>query len=200
MANLLEIWEFDQKLHKSLEILHRECSLCSVVTLQNIYIDWNEFIYNIYTTTQPYNYTKLHLFKKIRNSGLTGRMLELSLPLILIADMIDEEVVDQVINSLSKISIEKSQESFLENKDILLMDMVAQEPFPTYFQSIKAIAQKFKEFIQSNEEWINEKWVGKALKRMSLTTNRRRTNRGIEVLLDVKKAQEKVKYFKSEET
>jgi hypothetical protein len=127
-------------------------------------------------------------------------MLELSLPLILIADMIDEEVVDQVINSLSKISIEKSQESFLENKDILLMDMVAQEPFPTYFQSIKAIAQKFKEFIQSNEEWINEKWVGKALKRMSLTTNRRRTNRGIEVLLDVKKAQEKVKYFKSEET
>lgn len=198
VSNLLEIWEFDKKLQKTLEILKGECSLCNVVSLQNIYVDWNEYLINNYITTGTNNYIKLHLFEKIVKSGIKARMLELSLPLIIVADMIEESVVDEVIKSLKEISLEKSNEAFLENKDVLLVDMISQESLPTKFQSIRTITEKFKQFgmFSDKDEWINEKWVGRAIKRMLLAKEKKRTERGVEVLLDVEKALDKIKMFK----
>lgn len=195
VSNLLEIWEFDKRVKSNLGILRAECSLCNVVTLHKVYVDWNDYLINNYITTGTNNYIKQHLFDKIRDSNIKGRMLELSFPLILIADMIDDKIVDDVMNSLKKISIEKSQEAFMENKDILVVDMISQE-VEEGFISIKRLTEKFKEFTQSNEEWINEKWMGRAIKRSLLAKEKKRTEKGVEVLLDIKKAQEKIKMFK----
>lgn len=196
VANLLEIWEFSPIFQQTKTILTQKCSLCNVVTLRKVYVDWNRYLNNIYITSGDNNYNKLHLFNKIMDSGLKGRLLELSFPLILIAEMINEKTLDLVMDSLKQISLEKDHEAFLDNKDVILMDMVSQEPTPTNFQSIKRITQKFREFSQSNEEWINEKWVGRAIKRMSLAKEKKRTERGIEVILDIQKAIEKIKMFK----
>lgn len=196
VQNLLEIWDIDQKLHSTIEILKGSVVKCSVVTLQNIYVDWNDYITNIYTTSRAYNYTKLHLFNKIRDSGIKGRMLELSLPLIIIADMINQKVVDELIESLKEISIEKTNEAFLENKDVLLMDMISQEEVSLNWISAKALTEKFKQFTNINEEWLNERWVGRAVKRMAISIQKRRTNKGIEFILDVLKAQEKMRIYK----
>lgn len=199
IPNLLEIWEFDKNLKKNLGFLRRECSLCNVVSLQNVYVDWNSYLINNYNTSGTKNYTKLHLFEKIKKSDINGRMLELSFPLILVADMIGQDVVDKVINSLQKISLEKKHESFIENKDILILDMISQMPLPTNYISIKEITGDFKKFISSEEEWINEKWVGRALKRLSLAKEKKRSERGIIVFLDIEKAQEKIKIFGDKE-
>lgn len=195
VSNLLEIWENDSKVNATKSILEEKCSLCSVVTLHKVYVDWNEYIINNYITTHTNNYTKLHLFEKIRDSGLKGRMLELSFPLIMVADMISEEIVDTLIESLRQIHIEKTNEAFLENKDILMVDMVSQEHWEG-FHSIKKLTEKFKEFTQLNEEWINTKWVGRSLKRMMLIKEKKRSHQGIEVRLDIEKAQDKIKIYK----
>jgi hypothetical protein len=123
-------------------------------------------------------------------------MLELSFPLILVADMIGDKIVDELINSLKKISLEKKQEAFLENKDILLIDMISQESEKLGYISIKRLTQKFKEFLQSDDDWINSKWVGRAIKRLLLSKERKRTERGVEVVLDIHKAKDKIKMFK----
>ena len=196
IANLLEIWEFDEKILQTKQIIRTSCSLCSVVTLQKVYVDWNEYITTNYTTTRAKNYTKLHLFKKIRDSGLKGRMLELSFPLIIVADMIGEEIVDEVIKSLKIIHIEKNQEAFLENKDVLLLDMISQMNDNNEWHSVKRITEDFRQFCSSNEEWMNDKWLGRALKRLVVIKERKRTNRGIEVKLDIEKAKEKIKIYK----
>ena len=196
IPNLLEIWEFNDEINEIKAFLMDSCSLCSDVTLHSVYQDWNDYLTNIYTTTHTNNYTKQHLFDIIKQTGIRGRMLELSFPLILIADMISQEVVESVVNSLKGISIEKNQEAFLENKDVLITDMISQEVPPIFYQSLKIITEKFRQFTQSNEDWINEKWVGRAIKRLSLAKEKKRTNKGIEVLLDIDKALEKMKMFK----
>ena len=45
-------------------------------------------------------------------------------------------------------------------------------------------------------DWINPRWMGRALKRLALTKEKVRKSKGIEVILDVYKAQEKIKMFK----
>jgi hypothetical protein len=199
VSNLLEIWENDTRIIRSKAILTQKCSLCNVVTFQKVYVDWNEYTITNYSTTGTNNYIKQHLFEKIRNSGLSGRMLELSFPLILVADMISEKVTDELINSLREIHIEKNQEAFLENKDVLLIDMISQKKDAVEYTSIKYLAEEFRQFLQSTEEWINEKWVGRAVKRLMLAKEKKRTERGVEVILDIEKARDKIRMFKGDE-
>lgn len=196
ISNLLEIWDFDPKVRETKAILEENVVKCNVVTLQKVYVDWNHYLINNYITSGTNNYIKLHLFERIRDSNIRGRMLELSFPLILIADMIEEKVVDEVVESLKQIALEKNQEAFLENKDILVIDMVSQMEEDLGWISIKRLTEEFKQFIQSQEEWINERWIGRAIKRLLLAKEKKRTERGIEVILDIQKAQEKIKIFK----
>jgi len=203
IGNLLEIWEFDEIISNLMKELKEECSLCSVVSFQNIYLDWNKYITTNYNTTRTNNYTKLHLFEKIKNSELKGRMLELSFPLLIIADMLDdpraednqETVVDELISSLRQISIEKNQENFLNNKDIIFLDWVSQQPTPTNFKSVKEITNDFRQSMSINEDWVNEKWVGRAINRMLLSKKKDRDNRGVKYILNIEKAIEKMKVY-----
>ena len=68
VSNLLEIWDFNPEIKEIKEILSQNVVLCSVVTLQKVYVDWNEYLLNNYITTGTNNYIKLHLFKKIKDS------------------------------------------------------------------------------------------------------------------------------------
>jgi hypothetical protein len=46
------------------------------------------------------------------------------------------------------------------------------------------------------EDWFNEKWMGRALKRLGLIKEKKRMNYGVVVKLDYTKAQEKIRMFK----
>ena len=48
-------------------------------------------------------------------------------------------------------------------------------------------------------KWLNNKWVGRALKRLSLITEKKRVSHGIQVVLDIGKAKKKIKFFKDEQ-
>ncbi len=209
VSDLIEIFEIDPQIVKIKQNLASSVVWCSVVTLQNVYMDWNDYVLN-YITTRLHNYTKLHsnpklmkiikeklhLFKLIKESGIRGRHLELAFPLLVMGWKMGEEELDEILYCLNIIFEEKRQEEYIENKDILVYDFASQEIQEDYFVSMQSITEKFRQFSQIKDEWLNSKWMGRAIKRLSLAKKRKRTSRGIEIVLDVKKAQDKIKIFK----
>ncbi len=183
-----------------LDISKGLCSLCNVVTLQNIHTEWNNYLISgsfNYISTDSYNYTNIHtLFKKIEESGIDGRNLEISFSLFIISSMIGDDVLDKAIETIKLIVIDRKTEEFTESRDVSFIDFVSQEINSEQFISVTIVTQKFKEFLNSSEEWLNSKWVGRALRRLNLILKKRRITRGIEVVLDVPKAQDKIRMFK----
>ncbi|KKN56563.1 hypothetical protein LCGC14_0571410 [marine sediment metagenome] len=185
------------------------CSLCNEVTPQNLLVEWNKYILEeeytpIYTHTLPTLHTLTTLkqrFHSIKETTINGRDLELSFPLLIISMWIDgamglEGIFDESLDILHDISKNKKEEESIENLDISLYDYISQEIEVYYFISIQKITEGFRQFVQTNDEWLNNKWVGRALSRLKLTTDKRRLRRGIEVRLDYNKAKEKIKMFK----
>ncbi|GIW67824.1 MAG: hypothetical protein KatS3mg096_692 [Candidatus Parcubacteria bacterium] len=217
IVNLIEIFRDDSTVKKVIEDLKeisegslcRFFRLCRKENIYNIYKEWNNFIKenvtnvtNITNTTNVTNSTRYikepdTLFKVIKEMKVMGRDLELCFPLLLIANEISEDLLEETANILSDIILKKREEEFIENKDINLIDFVSQKEESESFVSIKTLTYEFKNWLSSEEEWINEKWMGRALKRLNLIKYKRKIgNRGREVILDVKKAKEKIKMFK----
>lgn len=217
IINLIELFDEDDIILTTTKLLKEvsECRLCrcrfSCRKLEN----WNKWIklsynnntnntHNTYYTyntnnTQPLKDT--NLYELIFESGISGRNLELSFPLILISDVLGTTkttptILKTTLNTLSLISKQKMEDEFVENSDISLLDFISQEPENLSFISVNELLQKYKDFVRSNEEWINVKWLGRALKRLDLIVEKRRKSYGREILLNIKKAQNKIKMFK----
>lgn len=203
IVNLVEIFREESIVIETKKILN-QCSLCRCSFSGNVYKEWNEYVKNNYinytnniNNINNINYTQT--FKSINLMGLSGRDIELSLPLCLIASEISDENQDILkITTLTLKSIfeEKKSEEILENRDVSLIDFLSQELDENRFKTIKKVTDEFRDFLVTPEDWINSKWMGRALKRMNLIKAKRRTGQGVEVILDLKKAQEKIKIYK----
>jgi hypothetical protein len=193
-----------QKVSKTLN----QCSLCSVVVSRNIYTDWNNYIIDRYKTTLTTYYTlttlttlttpniKLtSLFNKIHDTEIIGRNLELFLPIFFLADIISEEVFNQVLLIAKNITKEKKGEEEMESIDVMVYDFVSRQSNELIFRSVNDMVMEFRQFSNESYEWLNAKWFGKALKRLNLVLDKKRKGHGIEVLLNVNKAIEKLKMF-----
>ena len=150
-------------------------------------VDWEK--YNI----EP-NESLLNFFLKIWQSEIHGRDLELYFPLFLIAFEIGEDFCSKVIDIAKMKIIEKKEESLIENRDIMFLSFLCQwcKTYPEEnWVKVSELARKFKELEQ--DEWINSKWVGRALKRLGVRKSLRRISRGREVILNSEKIFEKAK-------
>lgn len=209
ITRLLEIFNQDADVLEiknafPLPISDEWCSLCSVVTLKNIYIAWNNYIIrklhlytNITNNNNYINYTKF--FESIEKTKLDGRHLELFFPLFIIADYIGEDILEETIETAKQISKSKKGEDLIENKDIALIDYISEQEETKEPIKIKDLTNKFREFLEEDQEevkWTNTRWMGRALKRLNLIIDKRRLGKGFEVTLNYKKAQEKIKMFK----
>ena len=130
---------------------------------------------------------------------LRGRELELAFPLCLIAMEIEPESLE-ILNlhtlKFKKIFNDKKDDEMVDNKDVSLLEFVSQESENIGYQTFKKICENFKMFSDSNDVWINPKWISNALRRQNLIIQKRRVGNGYQCLLDVKKAQEKIKMYK----
>ncbi len=201
-----------------------ECSLCSVVTIKNIQLHWNNYITHKYSYSDEkkttlytyYTYTtlttlttqqQLHnieintIFNKIDDSGIYGRNLELFMPLFLISYTIDKFfLLDKIIEIAKELTDEKNYDQQIEDYDILVIEFVSKfEPSMNHYY-VKDLSNKFRSDYELDHEDINAKWFGKALKRLSLLSNKRRRSKGVEVLLNIGKAKEKIKMFQGDKT
>lgn len=185
-----------------------------VVTKKTLIKAWNNYLrerYNITTlnntntlTTQD-DITTLEeerMFNKIYDSNLDGRHLEIFFPLLIIARTMSEEHFDNFLTIAQNIVNEKKEEENIESKDVLIYNFVgSQIPVNWYTDpiAISEITNKFKDYVGSPEEemdWLNTKWIGRALKRLNLVKKKLRKSNGRFVLLDVEKARMKMTIFK----
>jgi len=187
-----------------------KCSLCNVVSPKNINKMWNNYISNeyktTYTTHTSYNTLTtlttseqhLKLFKKIGDSKIQGRNLVLFLPLFFIAEYINEKVLKEVIGIALDITSEKKHEEEIESIDVMIFDFISKQEEGLEYISMKNLTNMFREFADEPGEWLNSKFFGRALNRLNLVVDKRRNDKGVNVLLNVPKAKEKIKMFRKE--
>lgn len=211
ITDLVEIFEHEPLIIETKKILNEVtkdpslCRLCHVVSLFSVYMGWNSYtkrhnllIQNDTNNTNNTNYTNntndTNLYKKIKNANISGRDLELVFPLFMIANEVG--ILDLTINQLQAIIKERKEDDAIESIDVSLIEYVSQETELNRFIYSQEIVRRFREFLNSNEEWINDRWLGRALKRLNLIKEKRRRTRGREIILDIEKAQDKIKMFR----
>ena len=196
--------------------------LCSFFSEFGYMARWNLYIndkyqytttYNTYTTlttqttpikNSPFIKKELHfleIFNKIWETNINGRNLELMMPLFLIADFISPEIFEKILIIAKKTTEDKKDSEMMESRDVMLIDFISQMGIDRDFKSIKTFTNEFRGFAgdeEGDEKWINSRWIGRALKRLSLVLDKRRMKDGMEIIVDVQKAIEKIKIFRNE--
>jgi len=201
------------KVKEKFSLIKSSVVKCSVVTEKNIYTEWNEFIdnnyinihntyihtNNIYISNIPTpNYTKIQFFTKIYETGINGRNLELSMALLMLGYELG--ILDRILRIMNNIVDEKKDNDNFEGRDVQLFDLISKKRKEEWYK-VKLLEQEFKQTIlydPNEEKWLNAHWMGRALKRLNLISNKRRTGEGIEVCLDIEKAKSKMTIFKKD--
>jgi len=205
-TNKMEIFDKDEDITtlKDFLVVDDKGVVVQFLTPNTVYTTWNDYIADRYYTKLHYTHTTkttlttLPLFKKIDKANINGRDLELFFPLFIIASNISNKILNKIIEIAQKITQEKSIDQLIESRDINLIDFISQQVYVD-FTPILELTQKFKEYLKEEQEetkWINTKWIGRALKRLNLIKEKKRVSRGIYVMLDIEKAQKKMRMFK----
>jgi hypothetical protein len=187
---------------------------CSYFAVQKGIQNWNIYVKNkyryIYTlttlTTQTTETTQekyLEMFNKIDATCINGRNLELFFPLMYISRFISEDAFDSLLLIASNLNKEKRKEEMIESKDVSLIEFVSKLPITediSNYRSMKLITEAFRNYVgnleEKNDEWLNEKWIGRSLKRLGLIVDKRRMAYGVEITLDINKAKKNMEMFK----
>ena len=142
-------------------------------------------------------------FEEINRTGIRGRDLELFFPLFVISNMLGDDWLQDMLNTAKVVVEEKKSNETIISKDIMLYEYISSQIFTTDFISLTQITQGFRQFAlqdDSEDRWLNTHWVAKAIKRLNLVKKKRRSgNKGIEFVLDIEKAIEKMKMFRPQE-
>lgn len=216
----IEVFDYDTKIKLLKKFPFEECRKCRVDASGNIYMEWNDFItnhYNIdtidthtYKDTIDTNNTSLleyakvplemevqknSLFSRLDKIGINGRDLEISFPLFMISSWFGNDNLSKTIEVIKEMLEEKRKEDAIESLDVSLIDFASQQLEGKYLP-LKDLMGQFRGFTQLTDEWLNERWLAKALMRLNLIKDKIRKNYGRIILLDVTKAQEKIRMFR----
>lgn len=211
ITRLLELFDTDKDILEAKRLF----SVVSVVKLCHFDVveEWNSYLYTYYTNntnnTIYTNYTNPFL-EKIYRSNLDSRNLELFFPILIIAQLIGENVVDLILSEAEEFIKSKKDDDIYESRDVTFLNFIANSK--NLFESLsdkgfirlRDIVDKYRQWIEWDErseewKWLNDKWIGRALKRLNLILEKKRIAKGMEVILDFDKAIEKAGMFKKEE-
>ena len=152
------------------------------------------------STMGNYDHKIIDFFEKVIHTNISGRNLELFLPLFIISNFFGYSVLEETLKTAKEIVGETKEEEAIENKDVNLIDFVASRQEENIYIPIRDLVADFKTFLQEADEetkWMNSQWFGKALKRLRLIRKKRRLARGREVMLDFTRAKRQIKIFKN---
>lgn len=186
--------------------------LCDVEYQKKCIGGWNVYINTKYTHIHTlhtiHNSTSLHediimneLFRKIDDTGIFGRNLELFFPLMITARTFNEYIFHDVLKIVVGLNKIKKEDEFTESKDVSLIEFVSlADRYRFEYVFVSDLHNEFKNFIgtkgEEEDKWITSVWLGLALKRLCLIGTRKRVAKGSMILLAVDRAKEKIKMFK----
>lgn len=175
---------------------------------------WNSYInakYNdTYTLTTYTTYTtqtaltdierieESAFFNKIDAIGIDGRNFELLFPLLIVSKYLDWSQFEELLKIGKELMKIKKEDEFAESRDVLVYEFVSKQEGGLQYHALKELCMKFKAFV-GEDEWINEKWLGRALKRLNLVLDKRREASGRFVQLNISKANDKARIFRSDD-
>jgi hypothetical protein len=109
----------------------------------------------------------------------------------------------ETLEIAKKITSDKKIDDALESKDVMFLDFISKQDYGKEWIKVDDLYHQFKNFIGYDDEehqkdkWPSVKWVGRALKRLSLIVDKRRMGHGMDVTIDKTKAEEKIKAFRT---
>lgn len=202
---------------KDLNELLTKASVVSAMSLQkrNEIKAWNDFIKaslcihilhnNNMTLTQSIDnkkndsliedFDRHEMFVKINELGISGRNLELLFPMLIIAKLLSYDTFDDILRIGREMMEVKKSDELMESRDAMVYEFVANKPSELTFIAVKILTHEFRVWTGTEEDWVNPRWFGKALKRLNLVLDSNRQASGRFVMLNVVKAKEKLKIF-----
>lgn len=143
---------------------------------------------------------RIEMFNRIDELGIDGRNFELLFPMILVSKLLGDDILAETLSFGKTMMDHKKEDEFAESRDVCLYEFISKKEQTLEYHHLSKLTTDFKTFLGSDDDWINEKWVGRALKRLNLLIDKKRQASGRIVQLNVIKAKEKLKIFKSDDT
>ena len=124
---------------------------------------------------------------------IEGRWKELSLPILTLAKVTDNQLFTSMIGFISQQLKRKEIIDLVESRDMIFLTSLI--TFITHrkeeeFYPISEIRNHLIK-IEGEEKWITNEWIGRALRRLNLRIEQRRTAKAREVKLNFKNIEEK---------
>jgi len=154
----------------------------------NIFQEWNNYIEN---DTKSKNYI---LFKKLKETEINGRNLELFMPLLIIALQINDKLFEEILEICNKKTITKRDKDFYESTDVQVYELISEKNEKTEYY-IKELLKEFQSRYNVYEKWTNSKWFSRELHKLNLIREQHRYTEGFTVKLNPQKAKEKLGIF-----
>ena len=191
-------------------ILKGNGSYGSFMYLQGIQQNWNKYVFNVnknntpvtpdtpVTPITPITPVPSILYYNINKTNLLGRDLELFFPLFLISDLCGK--LDEMLKISVKIVKERKEKDIYESMDVQVYDFVSQHT-NTGFIRVSDLTNQFRAFCgieDKQDNWMNTRWFGRAIKRLKLDKDKKKSS-GMLIMLNIEKAQEKIKIFREPE-
>ena len=158
--------------------LKGELSLINAEIPQNFFSDWNNYIQGL----EFCNKELIEIFDKIQQTEIYGRNLELFFPLIIIAYLCKD--VDNFLITAKEFVTAKDEEELFEDVDEKLKQFLYKLEVSNYIP-VRTLCETFRESLENPEVWVNEKWLGRAIKRLGLVKHKRQVNGKSQVLLNI---------------
>jgi hypothetical protein len=127
------------------------------------------------------------IIQKMQNSDLSGRNMEIWLPLLTIAALIDESIFDDLMEIAIKRSKNKEEGKIMDDIDTIFASFLFYHLSANGTDKLytpKDLKDAFLE-IEGEKEWITTEWIGRCLKRLNIIKAKIRRRKGFEMELDL---------------
>lgn len=118
---------------------------------------------------------------------VNARALELWKPLLTIASLISENVMESLISLAEEQEKIQVEEDILENMDAILIETLTEIVVSSAFYPIKKIADLMREKDPDHAQYITSERTGRMLKKYNLVGGKKRVGKGIEIFIDYDK-------------
>ena len=138
--------------------LKEKLNLLNAKIPEGLFSKWNDFIQGIDFEDKD---NLKDLFKKISDTAIYGRPLEIFLPLFVIAYLCGD--LDSFLKTAKNFVERREEDEALSDIDEVLKQFIYSRKHEGFI-SVSDLLRDFRESLESPEEWQIAKWFGRALK------------------------------------